>query len=207
MSSKLKKWYVILGMTLGGLAICLLLVMAGGLAGGMAGYAAAQRGEVIGLPGPWQQVRPQIPRGEEAPNVAPQVPQPWQTPPEMMLGAPSGQLQGALVVEADAGGPADEAGLETGDIIIAVDNKAMGEDVDLRTLIGSHKPGDDVVVTIVRPGEDPELMNLDVTLDRDTNTDGEEVAHLGIKYRAVSSGIGLMSLERVPWSGGNPRTD
>jgi len=41
MYSKLKKWYVILGLTLGGLAVCLLLLVAGGVAGGLAGYAAA----------------------------------------------------------------------------------------------------------------------------------------------------------------------
>jgi hypothetical protein len=192
MSNKLKKWYVILGLTLAGLAVCSLLLMAGGLAGGVAGYLAAHRGGVLDLPGPWQQVRPQVPQGEEPPNANPQVPQPWQTPPQMLLGTPSGQLQGALVVEVDSGGPADDAGLETGDIIIAVDNKAMGEERDLAALIGSHKPGDDVVVTIVRPGDDPELMNLDVTLDQGTNTEGEEVAHLGIRYRAVSSGTSFM---------------
>lgn len=207
MSSKLKKWYVILGLTLGGLAVSLLLLVAGGVAGGLAGYVAAHRGGVIGLVGPWQQVRPQIPQGEEAPNASPQVPQPWQTPPEMMLGAPSGQLQGAVVVEVEAGGPAEQAGLETGDIIIAVDDKAMGENRDLAALISSHKGGDGATVTIVRPGDDPELMNLEVTLGSGTNAEGEEVAHLGVKYRAVSSGMGLtMPLERDWRSGGEGQT-
>lgn len=34
MSSKLKKWYVILGLTVAGLMVCMLLLVAGGLAGG-----------------------------------------------------------------------------------------------------------------------------------------------------------------------------
>ena len=206
MSNKLKKWYVILGLTLGGLAVCFLLLMAGGVAGGLAGYVAAQRGGAMGLPRPWQELRPQIPQPEETPKLSPQVPQPWEMPPEMMLGAPSGQLRGALVVEVDSGGPADQAGLEEGDIIIAVDNKAMGEDRDLAALIGSHKPGDEVAVTIVRPGDEPELIDLEVTLDSDTNEEGEEVAHLGIQYRSVSSGMGLMSLERGWRSGGGGQT-
>ena len=192
MSSKLKKWYVILGMTLGGLAVCLLLLMAGGLAGGVAGYVAAQRGGVVGLPGPWGGSLPQIPQGQETPELSPQVPQPWQTPPEMMLAPFSGELWGAVVAEVDSGGPADQAGMETGDIIIAVDNKAMDEEKDLAALIGSHKAGDEVLVTIVRPGDDPELMNLEVTLGSDTNEEGEEVARLGLRYRVVSSGAGLM---------------
>jgi S1-C subfamily serine protease len=208
MSSKLKKWYVILGLTLGGLAVCLLLVAAGGLVGGMAGYAAAHRGGAIGLLGPWQQIRPQIQQPQEAPNATPQVPQqPWQTPPEGMLGAASGQLQGAAVVEVDAGGPAEQAGLETGDVIIAVDDKAMGENRDLGALILSHKPGDDVTVTIVRPGDDPKLMNLEVTLGSGTNDQGDEVAHLGIQYRSVSSGMGLMMPLQRDWrSGGQGQT-
>jgi len=207
MSSKLKKWYVILGMTLGGLAVCLLLLMAGGLAGGLAGYVAAQRGGVIGLPGPWQELRPHIPQGQETPKTSPQVPQPWQMPPEMMLEPSSGQLRGAVVVEVDSGGPAADAGVEEGDIIIAVDNKAMGEDQDLAVLITRHKPDDEVVVTIVQPGDDPELMNLEVTLGGDTNEEGEEVARLGVEYRSVSSGVGMMSLERLPWSGEVPGSD
>jgi membrane-associated protease RseP (regulator of RpoE activity) len=207
MSSKLKKWYVILGLTLGGLAVCLLLLVAGGVAGGLAGYVVAHRGDVVGLVGPWQQIRPQVPQVQEAPDVTPQVPQPWQTPPEMMLGAPSGQLQGAVVVEVDAGGPAEQAGLEPGDVIIAVDGKAMGENRDLAALIGSHKGGDDVTVTIVRPGDDPELMDLEVTLGSDENAEGEEVAHLGVRYRAVSSGMGFMiPLERDWRSGGEGQT-
>jgi len=206
MSSKLKKWYVILGITLGGLAVCLLLVMAGGLAGGLAGYAAAHRGGVIGLPGPWQELRHHIPQGQETPKTSPQVPQPWQMPPEMMLEPFSGQLRGAVVAEVDSGGPADQAGMETGDIIIAVDNRAMDEDQDLAALIGSHKAGDEVVVTIVRPGDDPELMNLEVTLGSDTNEEGDEVAHLGLQYRSVSSGMGLMPLGRGWRSGGDAQT-
>ncbi len=186
MSNKLKKWYVILGLTLAGLAVCSLLLMAGGLAGGVAGYLAAHRGGAIGLLGPWQLIRPQVPQGQEAPNTTPQV------PPQRMLVAPSGQLQGAVVAEVDSGGPADQAGLETGDIIIAVDSKAMDDNRDLAALIGSHKPGDDVVVTIVRPGDDPELMNLDVTLSSGTNAQGEEVAHLGIRYTTVSTGLSFM---------------
>jgi hypothetical protein len=202
MSSKLKKWYVILGMTLGGLAVCFLLVAAGGLVGGMAGYAAAHRGGVIGLQGPWQQIQPQIPRGEEAPDVSPDQTQPWQMPPQTMLGARSGDLRGAEVVSVDSGGPADEAGLKTDDIIIAVDNKAMGADRDLATLITSHKPDDKIVVTIVRPGDDPELMNLKVTLGSGKNAEGDEVAHLGVEYRSVSSGMGMMQLGRDLPSGG-----
>ena len=161
---------------------------------------------MIGLPGPWQGLRPQITQPEERPDTSPQVPQPWQMPPEMMHEPFSGQLRGAVVAEVDSGGPADQAGMETGDIIIAVDNRAMDEDQDLAALIGGHKGGDEVVVTIVRPGDDPELMNLEVTLGSDTDEEGDEVAHLGVEYRALSSGMFWMPLERGWRSGGDTQT-
>lgn len=50
-------------------------------------------------------------------------------------------------------------------------------------------------------------MNLEVTLGGDTNEEGDEVARLGVEYRRVSSGLGMMSLERVNWSGEVPRSD
>ncbi|MDH4207818.1 MAG: PDZ domain-containing protein [Anaerolineae bacterium] len=204
MSSKLKKWYVILGLTLAGLAVCMILLVAGGLAGGAVAYMASQGREPFGLQGPWHQINPQIPEAEEAPNLNPQ--QPWQMPPQRMLGPSSGQLWGAVVMTVVADGPAEQAGMETGDIIIAVDNKAMDQDQDLRALIGNYKPEDEIIVTIVRPGDDPELTNLEVTLDSATNEEGDEVAHLGVEYRTVSSGLGMMSLERMPWSGEGSQT-
>jgi hypothetical protein len=190
----LKKWYVIAGITLGGLAACVLLLVAGGVAG----YAAAQREWVIGLPGPWQDFGPQRPLREDAPGLRPQVPQPWQTPPELMPQPFSGRLGGTLIVEVESGGPADQGGIETGDIVIAVNNRALDEDQNLSEVVLSHEPGDDIMLTIVRPGDDKEVMELEVTLGSDTNDEGEVVPHLGVRYRPVFSGTGLAPLERGP---------
>jgi membrane-associated protease RseP (regulator of RpoE activity) len=208
MSSKLKKWYVILGLTLAGLAVCMLLLVVGGLAGGVAAYVATERG---GFFGPhwwqWQQIQPQPPQAEEVPIPTPRVPETWQVPPELMPGRLSGQLWAAAVMDIDADGPADEAGLEAGDLIIGIDDKAMDQERDLRALIGSYEPGDEVAVTVVRPGDDPELINLEVTLGSGTNEEGEEVARLGLEYRTVSSGLGVYFRGGMPWSGGVPRMD
>jgi membrane-associated protease RseP (regulator of RpoE activity) len=205
MGSKLKKWYVILGMVLGGLAVCFLLLLAGGLAGGAAGFLAAQRGHAIGLPELLQEIRPQLRQGEEAPRVVPQVPIPWQMPPGTLEPA-SGQLRGALIVEVDSGGPAEQGGMETGDIVIAVDNKAMDEDTDLASLVGSYEPGDRVTIAVVRHDGDTELVELQVTLSSGTNEQGEEVAHLGVRYQALSSGAGVFRLDRLPQSRGGEQT-
>ena len=99
------------------------------------------------------------------------------------------------------GEPADEAGLEIGDIVIAVDNKAMDQDRDLADLISGYDPGDEVVLTIVRQNDDTELMELEVTLGSDTDEEGSEVALLGARYQTVSSGMGMRMMERGTWSG------
>jgi membrane-associated protease RseP (regulator of RpoE activity) len=205
MGSKLKKWYVILGMVLGGLAVCFLLLLAGGLAGGAVGFLAAQRGHAVGLPELWQEIRPQIRQPEEAPRVVPQVPMPWQMPPGT-LEPTSGQLRGALIVEVDSGGPAEQGGMETGDIVIAVDDKAMDEDTDLASLVGSYEPGDRVSIAVVRHDGDTELVELQVTLGSGTNEQGEEVAHLGVRFRSLSSMAGVFSLDRMPRSRSGEQT-
>ncbi len=198
MSSKLKKWYVIVGLVVGGLAICSLLVAAGGAAG----YLVAQRGRVLSLRGSWGGTPSQ-----EAPGLGPERSQPWQSLPEAVAGSFSGQLRGALIVEVESGAPADQAGLETGDIVIAVNNKGMDEDRDLAALIGSYDPGDEVVLTIVRQNDDTELIELEVTLGSDTDEEGNEVALLGARYQTVSSGMGMRMLERGPWFGDGSEMD
>ncbi len=47
------------------------------------------------------------------------------------------------------GGPADKAGLKTGDIVTKVDGAAVNEDHSLTSLLGKHQPGDEVKLTVV----------------------------------------------------------
>ncbi len=202
MSSKLKKWYVIVGLVVGGLVICSLLVAAGGAAG----YAVAQRRGGLSLQGSWG-----AGPSQQGPGLGPeersQQGQQEQSLPQAAAGTFSGQLHGALIVEVESGAPAEQAGLETGDVVIAVNNKGMDEDRDLAALIGSYDPGDEVVLTVVRQNDDTELVELEVTLGSDTDEEGNEVPLLGARYQTLSSGMGMRMLERGPWSGGESETD
>ncbi len=61
---------------------------------------------------------------------------------------------GALIKTVVADGPAAKAGLKAGDVITAVDGKAIGEASALRDVVQSHKAGDEITLTVVkRPGE------------------------------------------------------
>ena len=67
-------------------------------------------------------------------------------------------LEGALVSEVIDGSPAEKAGLEDGDIIVRIGNKATG---DLEATVGAIKagaPGEELKVTVLRDGQEKTLM-------------------------------------------------
>jgi S1-C subfamily serine protease len=64
---------------------------------------------------------------------------------------------GAVVVGIAPGSPAAEAGIEEGDVILAVDDASIRNGEDLLQAVGTHSPGDEVVVTVERDGKDVEL--------------------------------------------------
>jgi serine protease Do len=65
--------------------------------------------------------------------------------------------EGALVSNVDAGGPADKAGLKTGDVIRKVNGQAIVASGDLPALIGQSTPGEKVTLEIWRQGKREEL--------------------------------------------------
>ncbi len=77
--------------------------------------------------------------------------------------------EGALVVSGSApddfaivpGGPAEEAGIQEGDIIVAIDGNPVTQDNTLAKLINTFEPGDVVGITLLRDGN---IINLSVVL-------------------------------------------
>jgi serine protease Do len=60
------------------------------------------------------------------------------------------------------GSPADKAGVEPGDIITKVDGAAVNQSTSLTSLLGKHKVGDTVTLTIIRDGK---TITKSVTLE------------------------------------------
>lgn len=61
--------------------------------------------------------------------------------------------EGALIHSLQPGGPAEEAGLMVGDIIVTFDGQTVGQRRPLESLVFAHQPGDEVEVDILRGGE------------------------------------------------------
>jgi putative serine protease PepD len=54
------------------------------------------------------------------------------------------------------GGPAEEAGLQPGDLIVAIDGEPVTDSSELIVAIRSRQPGDDVRLTVRRDGDERE---------------------------------------------------
>lgn len=61
--------------------------------------------------------------------------------------------EGALVTEVMEDSPAEKAGIEDGDVIVRLNDEAVGESEDLSNLVQKQKPGAEVELELVRKAE------------------------------------------------------
>jgi putative serine protease PepD len=64
---------------------------------------------------------------------------------------------GAQIVSVSAGSPAEEAGIQEGDLVTQVGDDDVQSNTDLAAAIRSHQPGDQVSITVVRGGDEVEV--------------------------------------------------
>ena len=72
---------------------------------------------------------------------------------------------GVYVVEVVKGGPAERAGLQSGDRIVSIDGTEIASKDDLGTLMQKHAAGDTLSITIARNGQ---MQTVSVTLGEKT---------------------------------------
>ncbi len=93
---------------------------------------------------------------------------------------------GAEIVEVIPDSPADEAGLQAGDLIVAVNETKVGFEADLGDLIQKQNPGDEVtlfVITVNADNEDATLDKRDVTVILSEHPEKPGQAYLGVAYQ------------------------
>ena len=163
------KLYTIIALAVVG--ALLLGCIAGALAGGIAGFVVADRQAQSTTRRMLQDELGTWSGSEEwLPDVTPALPVP----------VPLGRL-GALVVEVLPNTPAEGAGLQVGDLIVAIDRTPIDGDHPLPDIISLYEPGDRVTVQILRAGQ---RERVQVKLDEHPDFPGQ--AYLGIRFEMVS---------------------
>src|SRR4029077_2541247 len=113
------------------------------------------------------------------------------------------KAEGALVAEPQANGPAAKAGIESGDVIIAVNGEAVKDARELARTIGGLAPGNAVKLNVVHKGQDkvinltlgqlPNTVEAKADIGKDDNggaTKGTDVPKLGMTVAPANSVAG-----------------
>ena len=109
------------------------------------------------------------------------------------------QPRGALVTEPAEGGPAQKAGINSGDVIVKVDGEAIDNALDLSRTIASRAPGTTVNLTVWRNGkEDPVSVSLEQLTEQVAAVEPEQPAPEPLPVPAPSS----VGITLVPNAGG-----
>jgi serine protease Do len=114
------------------------------------------------------------------------------------------KAEGALVAEPQANGPAAKAGIESGDVITAVNGETVKDARELARTIGGFAPGNAVKLNVLHKGQD-KVVNLTlgqlpntVEAKADNNDDGDkggatrgtDVPRLGLTVAPANSVAG-----------------
>ncbi|ADB35876.1 PDZ/DHR/GLGF domain protein [Kribbella flavida DSM 17836] len=81
-----------------------------------------------------------------------------------------GLTQGATLGEVTPGGAADKAGLKSGDIVTAINGKAIASGDALVAAVRSHRPGDEVTITFTRDGKPGQTVKAKLGSDNGNPT-------------------------------------
>jgi len=123
---------------------------------------------------PEEEISPFLPEAPEMPRGFPEGFPPFPMPR-------GGQLSGAWIREVVPDTPADKAGIQEGDLIIAVDGQPVDDDHPLQELIGEHRPGDRVEITYLRGEEEQGVM-----AKLGEHPDDPEQPYLGVYFVSLS---------------------
>ncbi|MEX2420415.1 MAG: PDZ domain-containing protein, partial [Actinomycetota bacterium] len=78
--------------------------------------------------------------------------------------------EGALIADVVEGGPADDAGVLAGDLVVLFEGELVSSNEQLGELIRSHAPGDQVDVGLVHADGSEEVVTLVLDLNPTATT-------------------------------------
>ena len=87
-----------------------------------------------------------------------------------------------MVMSVTDGSPADDAGLQHGDLITSLDGEALDSAQELIDAIASREPGDTVLLGVLHPADQ---VGVDMKIQLGEHPDQAGRAYLGVTVRDV----------------------
>ena len=114
-------------------------------------------------------------------------------------GDPASGGKGVAITNVSGGSPADQAGLQNGDVILSIDGKDVSDVQTLASEVTSHAAGDEVTLSVIKGGGTATPTDVKVTLQPrpTTPTPVPQVSpapgapYLGITGGPISTGKGV----------------
>ena len=154
MNEKVNGWKIV-ALVLIAVGLLLSCCVSGAFFGGLVGYTLGQRMTIVQSYGSMRPERPWLPDPDAAPDWQPFAPP---TEDDAWLGvAYEMTAEGAEILQVLVDTPAEEAGLERGDVVVKVDDLAVTEFTPLGGIILNHEPGDEIELLVLRDGEELEI--------------------------------------------------
>lgn len=134
--------------------------------------AIIQGGQGIGFATPIQLAKPVLSQLKEKGKVT----RGWlgvyiqRLTPEMAESLSLPGRKGALIADVTKDGPAEKAGLRSGDVIVSYDGRGVSDEHEIPQMVAATKPGKKVTVVVVRDGKE---VSVPVTI---AEMEGDKVA-------------------------------
>ncbi len=101
------------------------------------------------------------------------------------------EAMGALVTVPTPGSPAEQAGIQSGDVIIAVNGEPIEDPVDLSRTISRIDPGTEVDITVWRDNQEMDFTIALATLDVAALEERQEATPPAVPAEPVPTDVGL----------------
>ncbi len=110
---------------------------------------------------------------------------------------------GVMVREVHVGSPADKAGIDPGDVIVAVDSQPVNQPKDVQFAVIRHSPGDKIIFTIFRDGKKQDITVTAEKQDEDkiaadgsrNKGSGTLAKDFGLEFSETSEGIVISKIQ------------
>ena len=104
------------------------------------------------------------------------------------------ERMGAVVIRVTEGGPADQADMRPGDVIVSYNGERVDNTEDLQSRVVATRPGTTVPVVVLRDGEE---VSLEVTVE-ELDLDAEASGSAQASPETVSEGFGMTLQDLTP---------